>query len=388
MDLLLVAAFLAGLAAVTKYFGLALLPLMFLHVLLKGQWRSTVLLAIPLAMIGGFEAWTTHLYGHGLIQSAVDAAGTRRQSHFRAYSAEFLTGLTFLGGCMASVSLIPSCLKPVRFFMASLVAIPMLSMLGFIAATRLPELEPITERPDLLMTYSLFVAAGLWCVWLCLRDLYVHRDRRSLWLITWLAGTWTFAVAFNWTISARSLLPMAPAMGIVVARYVESIEVVAPRRKGVAIFTGLALSAALSLWVATADFVLAESGRGAAKELLAECDPTRGTIWFTGDWGFQYYMQAGGAVPLDLASWKMAKGSYFVAALSATQVLELPPTVARPRLMRDFPAGLGLATISDYRSAGFYSTVSGRLPFGIGPVPPRRFVLHDILFNIGTKSSQ
>lgn len=382
---LLLACVLAGAATYAKYFGIALVPLLVLHALLYGRWRVIAYLLIPLALIVAFEAWTTRHYGHGLLGSAFVNADSRRNPYSTFLATEFLATLTFVGGCFASAWLIAGCCRPQRFLAAFLFAAALLMALLPLLATVIPGFESHVERMDILVQISVFAAVGGSCIWLWFRDLTRQRDRTSLLLFAWLAGTLSFTALVNWTISARNLLPMVPAMGIVLARHVDWIQARTKIRMDKRVVVGLVASGLLAFWVAAADWRLAESGREAAKELLAECLDSKGNVWFTGDWGFQYYMQLGGAKPLDLAEWRMAKGACFIGALSATQVLELPPIVARRRRLLDYPVGFGLATMSEFRAAGFYSTLSGPLPFGFGSVPPRRFVLQEILHDIGAK---
>ena len=74
------ASLVLGACGLTKYFGIALLPLLFLYSLLKtrrlGWWLAYFL--IPIAIFALYEWWTRSLYGNGLLLDAVIYAGEKR----------------------------------------------------------------------------------------------------------------------------------------------------------------------------------------------------------------------------------------------------------------------------------------------------------------------
>jgi len=63
-----------------------------------------------------------------------------------------------------------------------------------------------------------FAAAGLGILALALIDLWRKRDADSLHLCLWVIGTFLFSIFFNWSITARTILPMVPAVAILFAR--------------------------------------------------------------------------------------------------------------------------------------------------------------------------
>jgi hypothetical protein len=96
-------------------------------------------------------------------------------------------------------------------------------------------------------------------------------------------------------VNVRSLLPMSPAVAVLIADRLRGWE--GPRRK-LATAAVLVPSAALSLWVAWADLKLADSAREAASALASRFGGER--VWFQGHWGFQYYAEASGLLAVDV----------------------------------------------------------------------------------------
>ena len=77
---------------------------------------------------------------------------------------------------------------------------------------------------------TFFIAAGFSVMALAAADAWKRRDADSLLLMLWVFGTFIFTGFVNWTINARSVLPLIPAAGILLARRVDALR--APRCAG------------------------------------------------------------------------------------------------------------------------------------------------------------
>jgi hypothetical protein len=134
----------------------------------------------------------------------------------------------------------------------------------------------------------------------------------------------------------------------------------------------LAASAALALLVERSDFLLAVAVRQTAQDVCANCKSPNRTLWFQGHWGFQYYMQDGGAYPFDMKHSFLKPGDNFALPANNTinSILQtnLPRMVLRGTLVA--PGPYLLTTCNQETGAGFYSSVLGPLPFAFGRVPP------------------
>src|SRR6185295_3904434 len=104
-SLLLLSAVLIALAALTKYFGVALVPLLFVDGFArtrKAGWWAVALL-VPIAVLAGYQIWTRNLYGRGLLSDAATYSSLIRFRSGPLLSAKLVAGLSFAGGCLASV---------------------------------------------------------------------------------------------------------------------------------------------------------------------------------------------------------------------------------------------------------------------------------------------
>ena len=71
---------------------------------------------------------------------------------------------------------------------------------------------------------TLFIAGGFSVMALAAADAWKRRDADSLLLMLWVLGTFIFTGFVNWTINARSVLPLIPAAGILLARRVDALQ--------------------------------------------------------------------------------------------------------------------------------------------------------------------
>lgn len=375
-SLLVMSGVLIALAALTKYFGVALVPLLFVDGLARnrrpGWWAAALL--VPIVTLAGYQVWTRDLYGRGLLSDAAAYSSLIRFRSGPLLSAKIVAGLSFAGGCLASVALFAPWLWRARTLAvagAAGVLLAVAARLGLSAKT----LE-VTGAGSLVQL-TIFGLAGAGVVALAAADVWPRRDADSILLGLWVTGTLLFAVLFNWTVNARSLLPAVPAVGILIARRLER----RPRPlRGARILPAVPLAAALalSLAVAWADWRLANSARTAAANLAASAGSS-GKVWFEGHWGFQHYMEARGAHALDWRRSRLAPGDRVAIPIDNANVVALPADAVVHRAIRDFPVFPFLATLSPHLRAGFYLDDWGPLPFAFGRVPPERYVLLEVV---------
>src|SRR5262249_7126891 len=94
-------ALLVAACALTKYFGVALFPLLLSYSLLKKRRLdfSLAYLSIPVVLLALYQYWTRGLYGRGLLSDAVQYASLHNRGHELPLIAKTLVGLAFAGGC-------------------------------------------------------------------------------------------------------------------------------------------------------------------------------------------------------------------------------------------------------------------------------------------------
>ena len=98
------AGLLIALAMLTKYFGVALIPLLAVHGALQkrqlGGWAAA--LVIPLATFGAYQ-WLTHsFYGHAMFSSAIQFVAAAHRKQGFSPVARGVIALAFTGGAAAS----------------------------------------------------------------------------------------------------------------------------------------------------------------------------------------------------------------------------------------------------------------------------------------------
>ena len=316
-------------------------------------------------------------YGRGLLSDAAAYSSLIRFRSGPLLSAKLVAGLSFAGGCLSSVIFFAPALWSARTLAIAAAAGVLLTFAGSAA---LPAKALGVAGASSLLQLAIFAVAGAGVVALAVADVWPRRDADAILLFLWVGGTLLFAVLFNWTVNARSILPAAPAVGILIARRLE-------RRAGA--FSGgrvirtapLVGAALLALAVAWADWRLAGAARTAAAR-LAPAGGTRGTLWFEGHWGFQHSMEARGAQALDWRRSRLSRGDRVAIPIDNANVVALPGDAVVHRAVLDVPVHPFLATMSPPLGAGFYVDDWGPLPFAFGRVPPERYVLLEVVREI------
>jgi tetratricopeptide (TPR) repeat protein len=375
------AAVCVALAALIKYFGASLLPLLFAQGLAQrrrvGAWALWLLL--PVAALAAYQAITSALYGQALLSEAGSFSGGFRAERGLPLWAWGVTTLSFGGGCLATVAFCGPWCWSRRWLGLGLAAVAA-GLLGLAHAGQLgsfPLVDAGAPRWTLLAQLGVWLLAGLSILGLVVADLRQRRDAGSLLLGLWLLGTLAFAGLFNWSVTARAILPAAPAAAILAVRRLEARGVLAPGRKRRALAAPLALGAALSLAVAHADYAWAGSARQAARRVAQLYGQGSGTLWFEGHWGFQYYLEALGGRAVDWLAARPRPGERLVIPGNNTNTFLMPQVLS-------LQAGLAmrsprwLASMHRAVGAGFYSDVWGPLPFAVGRVPAERYLVFEV----------
>lgn len=353
-----IAGLLMGLCALAKYFGLALLPLSVLYAVMRvrGPGRWVVGVSLALAIIVGFDLYAHARYG---VHPLLDVMGYATKSDL-PYNLPAVkrtaTGLFFLGGCALGTVFFAPWLWSLRT-LAGLVFVS-----GLIAACCVRVFEDLGLGFELHLQQAIFAMAGLHLFALAGRDWVRARSPESLLLVVWLLGVFVFAAFTNWTTNGRSMLPAIPAIGILVAR---GMAERGPMRSHI-VAPVLALSVALAFAIAVADAQLANSARTAARSLVDQSEQDRGVLYFQGSWGFQRYMEQAGVSKLVLGQTVLEPGDRIVVPGNNTNLIRLPAGRVKRVRLDIFPKSQWISILSRPRSAGFYASVWGSLPFSFG----------------------
>jgi len=373
--LLAVSALLIAVCAVTKYFGVALIPLLLAYSIFRQKrYDNRVLyLLLPVALLAGYQYWTKSLYGLGLLGGAVRYAQSR--DGFSLYKT--LVGLSFAGGCALPALTFAPVIWSRRAILFVGAAATMGATLVGVRILKVPVYSSAHHPFVLSLEMALFIAGGVGAIGLAVSDWRQRRDAASFLLLMWVSGTWVFASFVNWSVNARSVLPMIPAVGILLARRLESAEYATRRVRIARLVIPLVASGMVALWVTWADFSAANTSRMAAQYVRDNITAPGGKVSFEGHWGFQYYMQAYKFEPLDVANFLVGNGDVLVVPSHNTGMQTIPRSYVSSMDTFEFPIRTGMTTMSLEWGSGFYSDNWGPLPYCAAPARPEVYnVLH------------
>ncbi len=352
-------------STLTKYFGINLVPLLLLYSLARERRLTTLLLylAIPLLTLVAYELATNATYGTRMFSSALLFLRDTNAAVKPPLLRSFIIGCSFSGGCMLTALFFLPLRRAILcgavllagvmiFFFARLVAGP-----GAFGANGMA----------VMIEGGCFAAAGAGLLMLAVTHCARQRNAESLLLLGWIAGTFLFASFINWSITARTILPMVPAAAILLVRTFDAAGVAWSTKSLPWRFAAVALC---SLALVNADYWQADASRSAARHYRNRFSATGATVWFQSHWGFQYYMQTWGAqavtdtteyrpgdllvIPSNNADPRPISREFFVR--------EDQFEIALPPLLTTFAPGTG---------AAFYSHARGPVPWLLGRVPPQ-----------------
>jgi tetratricopeptide (TPR) repeat protein len=102
-------------------------------------------------------------------------------------------------------------------------------------------------------------------------------------------------------------------------------------------------------------------------------------LWFEEHWGFQYYMELGGAKPLELTLSQIEPGDLLVIPSEGYNALDVPCNLVRVVDMLDYAPCPWYSTQSFSAGAGFYAATIGPFPFSAGHVNPECFYVFEFV---------
>jgi 4-amino-4-deoxy-L-arabinose transferase-like glycosyltransferase len=378
---LVAGAVFAGLAALTKYFGIALVPLLAACAWLREKRATTSLavLSIPILMLAGIELYGYLRYGRFVIGNAAAFA-----THVRALSDttildKTLVGLCFAGGSVVSLLFFVPVLRDNRAGLAALaaffVAVALLLARGRLGAFSTGVAGDM--RWAFILQAAVFISAAVCLIYVVAAESLRNPSPVNITLLLWVAGAYVYATYINWGINARSYLPLAPPAAVLIARSA-AVEWTRKSFRGAMVtrFAPLVPAFALSIALAYADFAWANSIRSAARHYASLVESRGATAYFQGHWGFQYYMEHAGMPCVDFESAGFEPGDVVITPLALPNVFPLPEGAHSARYEDEFAGLSWLATMSGSLGAGFYSDGLGPLPFAFGRVPPDRYVVY------------
>lgn len=386
---LLASAALISVAALTKYFGICLVPLLLAYSLFRQRrfGKRIWYLSIPVVLLGAYDVWTHWVYGYGMFGAATRFAPQRLTSWHSA-PLFFLTTLSFAGGCALSAFALAALLWSWRQLliamflgMGSLAAVWAMFRTQFQASAMGHYFLGNLDTAGIIG--SVCVVGGISILVLAALDFRKHPDADSLLLALWVVGTFLFTALLNWAINARTVLPLIPAVGILIARRIRTSDTI---RVPVATACALLISGIFSLLVTYSDMRLASSAKEAALLFSQGLRSASGRIWFEGHWGFEYYMQELGFRPFDFEKCTLHPGDVLIVPENAVETTPLPKEFADSTEEFAFSLNQVVITHDQRLRAGFYGSHFGPLPFALGTVPPQKYEVDRISAEVPPKT--
>jgi hypothetical protein len=369
------ASILIAVCSLTKYFGMTLLPLLFVYSIFKkrslGKWA--LFLLISAAILAGYQWLTYNLYGRGLLSDAAEYATNYNPRQGLKWLYRGLTGLFFTGGCIITAMFYIPVLWSKRVIISGVVIMVLfifaLNFMGEIDGFSITNLG--NEKWGFLVQAGLMAAAGVNILWLTGEDFRKSRNAESMLLLFWIIGTFIFAAFINWSGNARSVLPMIPAVGILLMRQIDRTgSKTAKRADTRKLYWPLIPAAIVALFVCWADYSWAGTMRSAAAAVHKSLTNSGRTIWFQGHWGFQYYMEAAGGKALDFEYPQIAQADIIIAPLNNSNIRLVSEETAYLGEVLQFTPFCRLGVMERRLGAGFYTDMYGPLPYVFGTVDP------------------
>jgi dolichyl-phosphate-mannose-protein mannosyltransferase len=386
---LLASALLMSAAALTKYFGVCLIPLLLAYSIHRQRriagwaWYFT----IPILSVAAYQLWTSSLYGRAMF---FDAFTFARDVHWSSGPASILVnalvGGAFVGGCtLSALALAPLVWSwkwiPLGLTAGAIAGFAIASgrwALGESPLSQLVQAAIGTSGPGAGAQLSLFIAGGIAVLSLAGAEVWKRRNPDATILALWVLGTFFFAAFVNWSVNARSVLPLVPAAGILLARRLEDPGNAPRSRSQGKLVAALVASGLVSVWVAAADAEWADSEREAARLVKERLSSETAAVWFEGHWGFQYYAQKAGLRPFDLEKYTLSPGDVLIMPEGNIQTRTPPQKLVRDQRLLEIDLHQPISTMRWRMGAGFYSSFFGPLPFAFGAVSPERYFLFRI----------
>lgn len=379
---LLLSATLISVSALTKYFGMTLIPLLLFYSVLKrrgvGWWALFMLL--PVAILSWYQ-WETHaLYGRGLLMDAASYVVAVPSSFGKWSVSKILVGLSFTGGCILTVLFFTNLIWSWKGVSVGVILTGIITVAVASAGSigKFPLSTAVAARWIAASEFAIFISSGISLLAIAILDFKDRKDADSSLLLLWVMGTFVFATFVNWTTAARSILPMVPAAGMLIGRRIEQRKSLRNPTRLRQVLIPLIGVAAVSLVVSWTDYKVADSARRVSAYVRDKYISKEHTTWFAGHWGFQYYMQEFGARSADTLS-RPAPGDIFIVPGNNTNNFWPRLEDVRSRGILEVPLGTGLTTMNFELGAGFYSDTFGPLPFAVGTVLLDRYYILEVI---------
>lgn len=366
-----VAAILVVAAGLTKYFGLTLIPLLAVYPLWRREpaRRWLPFLAAPVIVFAAYQYWTKQLYGFGHLTHASEYASSYKEWVHISIVKSLIDGLSFTGGGI----LMPIAFAPLLMTKRSLIPLSA----GILVLALLIKALGMYSTPDSWLFFIqlvAFVTAGMYVLFAAGAGFLRDKDAGSFLLLCWIYGVFVYCALLNPVVAGRYLLPLVPAVAIVFGKRF------GPNGgwKRPAFISGSVFLVVISLLVTSADYRYANAVRSAAGNVLNVWAREGNKLFFQGHWGFQYYLEEGGAIALSHAEPQARVGDLIASPSFGSNVSELNPAYLAAAGWFSILPVKWFSTFNNGIGAGFHCSLYGPLPYAFGDVKPDFFYLQEV----------
>lgn len=362
------AAGLLGTAILSKYnAGLFLAPAAayaFFNGVKPGRIAGLLLAALmpAVALVASYAR-----FNPDLIQRFWSVASGSQASWWSVWPHKSRSFLAFVGGCGVVTMLWPWRWACRRAALGAAAAAVVLFLPALDLAVKVRLIDRLT---------GVFMAAS---ALLCLAQVFSPEARRLRGWPLWAA--WLVAAGLTqllyWSIMARMVLFMLPPLIFLMAERVEASpggEAMTPL-----LAASLAVTVVLSASLAIVDYRYAAGQKEFSRQIAADYLAKGRRVWYSGYMGLAHYLSEAGAQGLDAArgGWDLAKPGDAVVVLGINSYHVQP---RRPVLADQTTAVLGCAIPLRLMSGwtgegGFYSNLSGFLPYSLSREPLETFTV-------------
>jgi len=369
------AGLLAGCAILSKYAAVTILIIFFFYnfVFQNDYRRSWTAFLIPVSMLLIWGLHGIYFYGKPHFLNFSNAPAFWGKSNI---AGAILTGFAELLVFLSGVSLfifffrigLPKENKNIARIASISIFISALLLTLYIA-------NSFSDRAEFLD--FIFVFVFLTATFLFFRNCVIYYlknrdDKTFMFLFSWFLLN-AYIVIFLFAVSARFVLTALPPMALLISHIMEKDGFSAIRKKYV--YGGCVLVFMVSILVAHSDYCLASSYKNFTDIIKKTMVDKR--IYFTGNWGFQYYMEKNGFRPFDYLNTSIEKGDVVISPISNPGLYtENMNKIARIKGMhKDQRRGLFRIMFK----AGFYGSGFGPLPYAPGADFAEAYLYYEVI---------
>jgi len=345
----------AGLAILTKYSGVVLVPALMLYALLQRRSRYALWPLVALVVLG---LWCLqNLLVHGRLHLTYLMAERRGEI---AFQDRFYATWVTLGACLF---LLPALVAAfARRAGAGLLACAAIAAGFALYGARLHLQGPVGWQ------YGLWAITGAALAFLLIvpglaaaRRLFTRDDgdaADSFFLAAWLIGVLGFSIFFVMFQAVRHVIPALVPAALLAIR-------VMPRIRWLSVVLGvlLALQALVAFAVAAADYEYADTYRAFAREAQRRLARPGHEVWFVGHWGWQRYALSAGFTQAASRGPRPRPGSLFIVPERVDKGSQ-PEGLALKQIEEKTCRGrIPIHTMDGSVGASFYSVVGRAMPY-------------------------